>query len=243
MNCKQIDELLPLYAGRDLDDKRARLVAEHLQMCAACGRVAGEYRETIELTQHFVPPVFTDDAFANVRRQVLRQIENEPTASLLPQIFAGWFRPRIAWAVASGLIIAFGFFALYLIVKRPADVQPIADNRPTVIEHLQSATWPPKTPQSAGTPQKPGEKERRIIRNFVNRSPLVASKTRNSSAAAAASSTKLREPDAGNSLPAIDAVPGESPLRVEMQTKDPNIRIIWFSQTNSKPALPNAKGI
>lgn len=90
--------------------------------------------------------------------------------------------------------------------------------------------------------QKPvDDKPRR--RNFLNRSPLMAAKAPNTSSREAAISPKLRDPEAANSLPADDAVPGKSPLRLEMQTKDPNIRIIWFTQSNSKPVLPNAKGI
>ena len=240
MNCKQIDELLPLYAGHDLDEKRTRLVSEHIQICVACARGADEYRETVELAQHFAPPVFAENAYASVRQQVLRQIENESAARRAPQMFGGWFRPRRAWAVASVLIIAFGFLALYLLVNRDAKVQPVANNQPTLIEQPGSTAASPRgTSQSAGAVQKPVEKQRRIIRSVANRSLIVAAKTRNSSTASI--SPKLRDPDSTNDLPAVDA--GESPMRVEMQTKDPNIRIIWFSQTNSKPALPNVKGI
>ena len=101
MNCKQLDELLPLYAGRDLDEKRARLVSEHVQICSECASAAAEYREAVELAQHFAPPVFTDNVYASVRRQVMQQIEDdEPKALLLPQLIGSWFRPRIAWAAA-----------------------------------------------------------------------------------------------------------------------------------------------
>jgi hypothetical protein len=240
MNCKQIEELLSLYAGRDLDEKRARLVSEHIEICTACARIADEYSETVELAQHFAPPAFTDIAYASVRQQVLRQIENEPAAPLLPQMFGSWFRPRMAWAVASALIIAFGF-ALYLIVKRPGDVQPVAENHPTVAEQPGSTATPATT--SPGIAQKSAEDKRRRNRNFVNRSPLIAAKAPGSSSEAADILPKLRDPEAANSLPAVDAVPGKSPLRLEMQTRDPNIRIIWFTQPNTKPALPNSKGI
>ena len=146
MNCKQLDELLPLYAGRDLDEKRARLVSEHIQICSACARVAGEYRDAVELAQHFAPPVFSDNVYASVRRQVMQQIEDEPTAPLLAQMFGSWFRPRMAWAAASAVIIAFGFFALYLVVNRTADVQPVAEIHPTVN--------PEQTPESMATPRQ-----------------------------------------------------------------------------------------
>ncbi|HKO35093.1 MAG TPA: zf-HC2 domain-containing protein [Pyrinomonadaceae bacterium] len=237
MNCKQLDELLPLYAGRDLDEKRARRVSEHLENCSACARVAGEYREAVELAQHFAPPIFSDNMYASVRRQVMQQLEDEPTAPLA-SLFGSWFRPRIVWAAASALIIAFGFFALYLVVNRTPDFQPVAD-KPAEVSH------PEQTPDSIAIPgtrpwgaekRKPAEDKRK---GFVNR-PLKAV---DSSLRTASISPKLREPEAATSLPAVDAAPGKSPLRVEIQTKDPNIRIIWFSQSNSKPALPNSKGI
>ena len=240
MNCKQIDELLPLYAGRDLDEKRARLVGEHVQICSACARVAAEYREAVELAQHFAPPVFSDHVYGSVRRRVMQQIEDEPRALLLPQFLGSWFRPRMAWAAACALIIAFGFFALYLVVNRTADVQPVANNHPVVNgpeQTPESMAVPPTTAPAGAGKQKPAQDKRK---GFVNRPPLMAV---DSSSRATSISPKLRDPEAANSLPAVDAVPGESPLRVEMQTKDPNIRIIWFSQLNSKPALPNSKGI
>ncbi|HEY5839648.1 MAG TPA: zf-HC2 domain-containing protein [Pyrinomonadaceae bacterium] len=229
MNCKQLDELLPLYAGHDLDEKRARLVSEHVQICSACARVAGEYQDAVELAPHFAPPVFSDNVYASVRRQVMQQIEDEPTAPLLPQMFASWFRPRLTWAVASALIIAFGFFALYLVVNRGAEVRPVADNHPTVTEQPRSIATPSTiTAAGSGITGTPPKDQRRSIRSFGNRSPLVAAKARNLSSAAASVSPKLRDPEAGDNLPSEDAVADKSPLRVEMQTKDPNIRIIWF---------------
>ncbi len=240
MNCKQLDELLPLYAGRDLDEKRARLVSEHIQICSACARVAGEYREAVELTQHFAPPVFSDNVYASVRRQVMQQIEDEPTMPLLPQLFASWFRPRLAWAAAGALIIAFGLFALYLVVNRTADVQPVAETHPKIIEPPASTATPRTTkPANAGITLKPTEDKSKGIRRFVNRTP----KARDSSSRTASVPRGLRNPEATNSSPAREAAPAESPLRVEIQTQNPNIRIIWFSQQSTKPALPNSKGI
>ena len=243
MNCKQLDELLPLYAGRDLDEKSARRVSEHIQICSACAQVAGEYGEAVELTQHFAPPFFTDNAYASVRRQVMRQIEDEPAAPLLPQLFATWLRPQMAWAAAGVLIIALGFFALYLVVNRTAGVHPVANVHPRVKgpEQTPEAMVSPLTTQPSGAEKrKPGEDKRKRL---VNRGPLKTVNTVDTPLRAASVSPKLRDPEAGNSLPAVDAAPGESLLRVEIQTKNPNIRIIWFSQSNSKPALPNSKGI
>jgi anti-sigma factor RsiW len=157
MNCRQLDELLPLYAGRDLDERRASLVSEHIQICEACARVAGEYRAAVELAKHFAPPVFSDSAYLSVRRQVMQQIEVEPTTPMLPQMLAGWFRPRMVWAAASALIIALGFFALYLVVNRGADVRPVADHNLTINREEQTPEVMATPRTTASDPAEPGE--------------------------------------------------------------------------------------
>ena len=234
MNCKQLDELLPLYAGRDLDEKRARLVSEHVQICSTCARVAGEYRDAVELAQHFAPPVFSDNVYASVRRQVMQQIDNKPPAPLLPQLSVSWFRPRMTWAIASALIIAFAVFTFYFDVNRDADSRPLAINQGTVSHNGRGQSPGPEAPATASTAPSatsenntPRHSKPKRVRSLL-RTGVIATNRRHSA-----------EP---NSLPVNDSVP-ERTLRVEIQTKDPNIRIIWFSQSNSKPALPNSKGI
>lgn len=234
MNCKQLDDLLPLYAGRDLDEKRARLVSEHVHICSTCARVAGEYRDAVELAQHFAPPVFSDNVYASVRRQVMQQIEDEPTAPLLPQMFVSWFRPRMTWAIASAVVVAVAVLAFYFVVNRGADNRLTAINQGTVSHNERGQSQGPEAPATASAAPSatsetntPRHSKPKRVRNLL-RTGVIATNRRNSA-----------EP---NSLPVNDSVP-ERTLRVEIQTKDPNIRIIWFSQSNSKPALPNSKGI
>jgi hypothetical protein len=50
--------------------------------------------------------------------------------------------------------------------------------------------------------------------------------------------TSLSEPTL---VPALDSTASEKALRMEIQTKDPNIRIIWFSQPNTKPESRSSK--
>ena len=77
MNCKQIEKLLPLYAGHDLSARREQLITTRLQSCAACSATAAEYREARDLLQEFTPPAFSEKAFAEVRKRVWQQIETE----------------------------------------------------------------------------------------------------------------------------------------------------------------------
>src|SRR5215510_4383095 len=117
MNCKQTEELLPLYAGRDLEEKRATLVIEHLQTCAACAHVANEYRESVQLTEQFAPPVFSEAVYAGIRQRVLREIDTEAMAPAWSQTIASLFRSRLTWAIASMLLIVVSMFAIYFIMN------------------------------------------------------------------------------------------------------------------------------
>jgi len=209
MNCKQAEELLPLYAGRELEEKRATLVSEHVQTCLACARVADEYRESIHLTEQFAPPIFSEAVYAGVRQRVLRQIETEPRWT---QTIASFFRPRLAWAIAGMLLIAVSLFAFYVVVNKGDREQQFAAKPP---EKVQPEAKAPSNSgqQLAGVPRPRAKRSRDTA--STNR---VAAKTRN-----------LPEPTL---FPPRDSAALVETLKVEIQTKDPKIRIIWFVQTS-----------
>lgn len=275
MNCKQIQELLPLYVGRDLEEKRAKLVTAHVQSCAECADLADEYRETRQLLQLFAPPPFSEAVFAGIRQRVLREIERESTAPTLPQLVASLFRPRIRWAVATALLLAFSVFAFYFIANRTNDRQQAADGRRTIERTTREEQANPQSPghESAVSPPSSSEEtdghppasigrnagagtriagsgahQSQQKKNFAaaaDRPRSVAANmpdTRWRTAGASAEGNNLSEPDA---IPARDPVSSEKTLRMEMQTKDPHIRIIWFSPQPGKRDSPSksSKGI
>ena len=101
MNCQQIDEWLPLYASRDLDERREHLVVAHLQTCASCAKAAAEYRETQDLMHGFGVPAVTDEVYAQIRQQVWRRIEAESNGRSFFALVKEWFQPRLVWAAAA----------------------------------------------------------------------------------------------------------------------------------------------
>ncbi len=238
MNCKQAEELLPLYAGRDLDNKRARRVTEHLQACASCARVADEYGEALQLTQQFASPVFSEDTYAQLRRRVLREIVNVTPSTAPPQLFFDWLRPRMTWAVASVALVALAVFAVYFVASRQPGRQHVAVDHRT--SHIVDKDTPPVNRGEKQPPKKSGGEGSRPIRvpaRKFDRRPVIAAKLNNPVAS-------RPTPDAvePNSVPADDATSPERTLRMEIQTHDPNIRIIWFVQPDAKPTIPNSKG-
>jgi hypothetical protein len=275
MNCKHVQELLPLFVGGDLEPKRAKLVTSHVQSCAECSSAADEYRETRQLLQLFAPPPFSDAVYTGIRQRVLREIGQETTAPALPQLVASLFRPRIRWAVATALLLAVSVFAFYFVANQMNDRQELAGpgavDQVTRDEEAYAQSGgnslgvlpaPSSTPNNGPPVTRTGRNTRAefTFARSLDRADQ-SQRQKSTQAAVARKSIEVNAPDArtptykaspeSNNLAEPDAVPARDPvttektLRVEMQTKDPNIRIIWFSHQHTQEDSPNkpSKGI
>jgi hypothetical protein len=257
MNCKQAEELLSLYAGRDLDEKRATLVTEHVQTCAACARVADEYRESVQLTEQFAPPVFSEAVYAGIRRRVLRDIETEAMAPVWPQTVASLFRPERRWAIAGVLLIVVSLFAIYFIVNRGNDEQQLAHELPAKVQPgtRERANSEPqdtkpvdlapsektggKKPQLAGVPQSRRKRSGGTLADRLNTLGVTSPDATTTANNVSPRPGSLPEPMVSTDR---DSAALHKTLRVELQTTDPRIRIIWFVQQETKPVIPGSKG-
>jgi putative zinc finger protein len=246
MNCQQVEKLLPLFGGRDLNERKERAVAEHLETCGECAGAATEYAETRQLLQEFAPPAFSDEVYAGIRQNVLRQIETESSDPSLLQLIAGWFRPRFVWAAASVVLIAITALGVYFIANRSTQPQPLAGNAPKASpspenEQLDGsdklATASPIPAKGRNHERRQAndrQAQRRLHRNWaLDRANRLAVNSPD------AKSKKVEPPATVGVVTAVS----EKTLRMEIQTKNPNIRIIWFSQRESKPISPHSKGI
>lgn len=249
MNCKQVEELLPLYAGRDLEEKRATLVAEHLQTCATCARVVDEYHESVQLTEQFAPPVFNEAVYAGIRQHVLREIEMEAMPPAWSQTIVSLFRARLTWAIASVLLVVVSLFAIYMIVYRETNERQLAGKPPAKVQpgmnsgsqgdnraELQSSVNTGGKEQQRADGSHPRRNRSRERMNIVGaKFPDVMSKANNVSSEPG----NLPEPML---FPPRESAALVKTLRVEIQTKDPKIKIIWFVQQETKSVIPSSKG-
>jgi hypothetical protein len=253
MNCKQIEELLPLYAGRDLDAQSERLITAHVESCTACAAVAGEYQQSQELLQELAPPAFSEDVYAGIRQNVWRQIESEPGNRSSWEAVFDLFRPRLAWALATVVLIAVSVFGIYLVSNRLRAPQPIAETAPGTNPTVKDKEQPLPSPKD-GTrvpPVTPGEEpgprvaDRRATPRRKHRSVVPESQDSLAVARSAPSQTVYTPMDPENSAQTDDGSENNSKntLRMEIQTKNPNIRIIWFSQRETGRVSPTSKGI
>ena len=237
MNCKQAEELLPLYAGRDLDEERATLVSEHLQTCAACARVGDEYGESIQLTEQLAPVDFSEAVYAGIRKRVLCEIEKQ-TAPPWSQTIVSLFQPRLTWAVASVLLMVVSMFVIYFIVKRGNDKPQRVEKQPAVVQ--------PGTNEGPRRDESPSEstgteKQQMVVVHQQRRKRFRAKSTEVMPVANNVSRQPGSVPE-GVVSPHPDSAALSQTLRVEIQTKDPNIRIIWFVPQETKPINSSSKG-
>jgi hypothetical protein len=249
MNCKRVQELLPLYVGRDLEENCAETITAHVQSCAECAGKADEYRATRQLLQKFAPR-FSDAVYAGVRQRVLREIGREATAPGLSRLLESLFRPRLRWAVATALLLAISVFGLYFITDRRNHPQQVAGSGRTVDRPTPSSIKESRRLSTASAVQNSGlvqevagnihqSQRRKTIAGASDRArPATVNNadTRSITAEAGQEGNNLAEPDA---IPVRDSATSGKTLRVEMQTEDPNIRIIWFTPQPNKQDAPS----
>ena len=243
MNCAYVEQVLPLYVGRDLEDDRSILVTDHLQSCKRCAQVADEYAQTKQLLQRFEAPSFSDAVYADIRKQVLTEIERKSHApawsTAISQFFAPFGPPRMRW-IAAALVLALSVTALYFITKRsnpiPHDVKVAESDTRDGAAGAPAATS--SKDQNAGPNKRRLKQREKTIVSAARRdmfpSRMAATK------ASSSPNNVLTQPHVETSQPAS----ARAPLRVEIQTSDRNIRIIWLSNERHQSGLrETSKGI
>jgi hypothetical protein len=258
MNCQLAAELLPLHAGDDLVNARRRAaLAAHLSDCDACRRLADEWAESRSLLRLHAPPEFDAAFFDGIRRAVMQEISAPRTPSGLAKLCALVLRPRtLAYAaallpiVAAATLVALLFFqtkpALQLAAGGSSMTAIIGAARPVIDKNVE---LPPLKGAAANNRANSTLRAKRDARRDVV-SPQLASRAQSpgntgaaigaSSAAASRAFTRATSPDAPLSDRAAATLPDERKLlRIEWQTRDPNVRIIWLTpQTNERSSLP-----
>jgi putative zinc finger protein len=223
MNCKNVEPLLALYAGRDLDEEHSQLVASHLQSCTQCSLAADEYAWASQLLQRCEPPRFSDEIYSGIREEVLNKIERKNTPvspGVFAQLFAVLAQPRMRWITAA-LLLAISVTALYL--SRKPSRQLSNDRRFVVLTgdpnqaDVRSETRNESTVSSSVSNEgKVRTTHRRIIRRRDANAGVVATNL-------------ARKLDTTTKIDAQPPSSAPAPMRVEIQTSDRNIRIIWLS--------------
>ncbi|HBB94731.1 MAG TPA: hypothetical protein DC054_05015 [Blastocatellia bacterium] len=225
LNCKRASRNVPLFVAGDLSGDLDREVINHLAICEECGRLAQEFRESNSLlAEACALPEFGAQFYDEIRNNVLDKITRDGMSS----------RPRFGrrWIFASAFALILVASAVMFVRWRAAREAPqelsstprIAGNRelnqePKPKSSLQSTGLPPKSPRAAIT-QKPTRRmtlPRPTFKQFESARNLDAS------------------PGGPQVSPSERASVSEV-SRIEIQTSNPNIRIIWLVAADKRGA-------
>ncbi|MGH9798984.1 MAG: zf-HC2 domain-containing protein [Blastocatellia bacterium] len=264
MRCELFEELIPLYAGGDLEPPKADALRQHLTCCAHCRRMNEGFQASQNWLTGFTVPDFDEASFAKMRSSVLSRIEqqieqeiaqSEKRGRWIEWLWPKW-TPRMALVISAAALVA--VTGLSVAVYRNQVVTPktggdFAGNRgatdsapPTSDGQAITAT---ADRVSTATGRERDSKDNRV----ATASRSVPPSKRSSAASELLPSEAFNngrfqqpleppvipdEPAATESAPPAEPEEKEM-LRIELQTADPNIRIIWLipktdSPTNSK---------
>lgn len=235
MNCRRIEKLIPLYVESDLEKDEAAQVFAHACACAGCAALIAEYEASQQWLRSHQPPEFDDALFESISRNVVKKItERKPSAFF--EFFAFRFAGYRIYAATAAMLIIFAALAFYYYSGNPnavtnRDEQANADAPPEEDEKQAPAVVPARPLHrdnqraiNAASKNLPGKNRKTESANHLRSEKILAHRA-------------TREPSRTTPDAAIKAA---EMMRIEFQTSDPNIRIIWLSpeETDSQSFKP-----
>jgi hypothetical protein len=239
MRCTHAEKLIPLFAGDDLPAPDADALRRHLESCANCRRLAAEFEESRDWLRGFAAPQFDEAMLDGMRDSVLIDIGRiENRARWLQWIVPGW-NLRFAFAASLALMLIGVLFGLVTNRRQPpydpqsnqAEMRKGGGNQVELPDDKapdgrakddeQVATGKPDRRKFKRKAIEPGLNEPQQTKERMIEPDLIAQ------------SINATEPATDQSFVAdpanIDSDVNRDMLRIEIQTADPNIRIIWFA--------------
>ncbi len=251
MRCAQAEKLIPLYAGDDLPGEQTVELRDHLESCAQCQRLVAEFEESRNWLINFSAPEFDEATLAGMRDHALEEIGRiEKRPRLLEWILPSW-KPRFVFVASMALLLliaALGTFGYRRQLSRPANPdQTMADksNGGNKVESPQTGApdnvQPSNDYRIASSVPRQRKHGRKPIQS-VSRQPSQV-EIQPVEPDLIAQSPTATEPASDQSVNAgstqTDLAVNRNMLRIEIQTADPNIRIIWLAPTDSNSNRPN----
>lgn len=243
MNCRRIEQLLPLYVEGDLKSSVTTQIASHLELCGRCNWLADEFKESQSWLHSHAAPVFDEAFVGDLKRSVLEQVaEPGARASLLSSWIAQWNRRQVL-ALAATFLLVVGMLTLYF-------YQSQATSTSNVVSRSSDPEATPKKEERHASPTEsaPGadlKPTRLAMKRRLSLKPQVTDAATRDNLALPPPRINEEVVSQTNSIEQVNNsadVPADSRemLRIEIQTSDPNIRIIWFApkEVDHQPTKP-----
>ncbi|HKQ04746.1 MAG TPA: zf-HC2 domain-containing protein [Blastocatellia bacterium] len=244
MNCRRIEELIPLYVEGDLGEPGASDVRSHIESCEVCRGLVSEYEASQAWLRAAESPDF-DEAFVDtIRAGVMRELAAREAAPPFAEGLRQWLAPRRLVAATAALLLIFAAVLVFFLAGRSRvspqkEQQAITQPQPAVEKKPESGNPEPDGKQATiqSGPRTPHRGASLVVRH-TSRVAGRAVKPQEHLIAAHPPDTVPAAPK----LDGSDASKSADMLRIEIQTADPNIRIIWFAPKPTDAETPNPMG-
>lgn len=239
MNCRRVEKLIPLYVEGDLESHSGERIASHLEWCGRCNWLADEFRESQSWLRSTQPPDLDEAFLSSFKAGALKLIaENNAKPSFLASVIQQWSRRQVfALAGAMMIIVAVVVFYVYQAGTsrrlHVAETTVTPENKVPLAPDSQPA--PHRAPDTqlatgAGLKKRQRSTHRTTVNALAGRPALSPQRIESPSSTQI---SRLGSSGPGSLEPPVEPSGSgdDSPamLRIEMQTSDPNIRIIWFA--------------
>lgn len=243
MNCEKIEKLLPLYVEDDLSVAEARQVGSHLSSCGDCRLLSEEFALSQERLRNFAVPEFGAEFYNELRGAVMREISQKPAARPARfQTLRAFFtmRPALAASLATLALFCALSFALYrsLVKDGPGlgDIELSMANFSFDMPPAFDEVRPLSDEATGNGAGRASFNARNLARR---RAPSLAKgrvrpeASSTQSIASAGSGVGQPAGTQGKGVSADEAT-RQVVARMDIQTSDPNIRIIWLGRKASE---------
>ncbi len=209
MTCERSEALLPLAVGGDLDARDQAHVEAHLAGCTPCSGLAEELRASQRWLKAEATPDIGGAVYDDLRRSIRQRIADEsPAPALLGWLDRHWQWYRRFRPFATNQTMLASVASMVLVVGTLSLVWPRhgGDLPGVTMAPVLATQVPTERPGSAGSSGGADDS-----------TPLLA---------------PSGEPE--GTLPSDDdEVIPDSSMRIEIQTQDPSVRIIWLARAEN----------
>ena len=225
LNCKRASRNMPLFVAGDLSGDLDREMVNHLATCEECGRLAQEFRVSNSLlTEAWAAPEFGAQFYDEIRNNVLDQITRDRLSSE-PRFGHKWM---YAAAFALMLVASTVMFVRWRAAKEvPSDSAAIRQGA----GNTASNRGP-----NAAVPLTPKEPPRKFQRVWATQKPARRMRLSPADIKQLQSAKKVDPPVNGPHVSPKERASESEVSRIEIQTSNPNIRIIWLVTSDKRGA-------
>src|SRR5205085_2400166 len=114
MDCKRVEEWIPLYVEGDLRFAQAGDLRAHAQTCEACGALLAQYEQSQAWLRANATPMFDEAFIDTVRAGVMREITAIPARRPFVERLREWIAPRRFALVTAALMLIFIALAAFV---------------------------------------------------------------------------------------------------------------------------------